>query len=130
MLRRPIEGTPHGPGVVVDLRGVTRDLVWARSIFKRSSMPSCFQLIRDGDAVPLSQVDEEMCRHFDAECHPTCYFEGWHDAIGFFLATGRTFDQIRVIYADDPTLVRIADWLESNFTSRHWYETKSHPRDR
>lgn len=92
-------------------------------------MPSCFQLTRDGAAVPLNQVDEEMCRYFNAACHPTRYFEGWYDTIGFFLATGKTFDQIRVIFADVPSLVKIADWLEASFTPDHWYELKSHPRD-
>lgn len=92
-------------------------------------MPNCFQLMRDGAAVSLSQVDEEMCRHFKAECHSTRYFEGWYDTIGFFLATGKTFDQIRGIYTDVPILIEIAGWLEVNFEPNHWYELKSHPRD-
>lgn len=93
------------------------------------TMPSCFQLMRNGAAVPLNQIDEEMCRHFEVACHPVRYFEGWYDTIGFLLATGKTFDQIRVTYADEPILVKIVDWLKANFESNSWHELKSHPRD-
>ena len=51
-------------------------------------MPRCFQLLRDGVAVALIDVDEEMCRHFGAECHESRWFAGWYDFIGFGLATG------------------------------------------
>ena len=92
-------------------------------------MPNCFQLHRDGAAVSFLIVDEEMCRHFDAACHPTRYFEGWYDTIGYGLAAGDSFDQIRSTYADFPILVRVADWIEANFTPVRWYETRSHPRE-
>jgi hypothetical protein len=67
-------------------------------------MPNCFQLCRDGQAVALQQIDEEMCNHFNAPCDPVRWFRGWYDFIGFDLATGRDFAQIRAIYEADPDL--------------------------
>jgi hypothetical protein len=91
-------------------------------------MPNCFQLLRGGAAVPLSDVDEEMCRHFDAPCDAKHYFEDWYDVIGFDLAGGRSFAEIRATHAEHPVLVQVTDWLEANFTVRSWYELKSHPK--
>lgn len=92
-------------------------------------MPNCFQLLRDGSALPLNQIDEEICRHFNEPCHKTRYYQGWYDTIGFDLAAGQSFDQIRTAYADFPKLVEIANWLEANFTVRHWYERRGYERD-
>lgn len=93
-------------------------------------MPSCFQLLRDGVAVPLVQIDEEMCRHFEAPCHPTRYYESWYDAIGYELAMGRSFEQIRVTLAEYPQLVEIANWLDHQFTVSSWHERKGYEPDR
>ncbi len=97
-------------------------------------MPRCFQLLRDGAAVPLAQIDEEMCRHFGAACDADRYFHGWYDAIGYDLAAGDSFDQIRARYQEalwqeaDPVLAQIAAWLAENFTARSWWESKSHSK--
>jgi polysaccharide deacetylase 2 family uncharacterized protein YibQ len=91
-------------------------------------MPNCFQLLRDGAAVPLADVDAEICLHFDVPCSPTSYYEFWYDAIGYSLAQGRTFDEIRATYADSPRLVEIANWIEARFTVRSWYEQKGFAR--
>lgn len=93
-------------------------------------MPNCFQLLRDGVAVTLATIDEEMCRHFGAQCDPVRYYEAWYDAIGWELAMGRSFDQIRVTLAEYPQLVEIATWLEQNFTSNAWHERKGYERNR
>ena len=91
-------------------------------------MPNCFQLLRNGNAVPLNTIDEEMCRHFGAPCHEKHYFEGWYDFIGYELARGQSFAEIRLTYANSPILVQIVDWLEANFQVNAWYELRSHPR--
>ena len=91
-------------------------------------MPNCFQLLRDGVAIPLAAVDEEMCRHFEAPCHPTRYYESWYDTIGYGLAQGRSFDEIRSTYADIPRLVEVATWIETHFTVRAWHERKGYER--
>jgi hypothetical protein len=88
-------------------------------------MPNCFQLLRDGKAVPLSTVDEELCKHFGAECHPIRYYEAWYDCVGYGLASGHSFDKIRDTYADLPKIVEIANWIEAHFEVRSWYEPKT-----
>jgi hypothetical protein len=50
--------------------------------------------LRDGKAIPLSSIDEEMCRHFDVSPDPGCYFSLWYDVIGYRLATGNSWDEI------------------------------------
>ena len=76
--------------------------------------------------MPLIQIDEEMCRRFDQPCHSRWWFMSWYDIIGFELARGRSFDEVRRYlaesYADTPLIVEIANWLEANFSVRHWVE--------
>jgi len=95
-------------------------------------MPNCFRLIRAGEAVLLQQVDEEMCRHFGEPCHPKLWFRSWYDCIGFDLAMGRSFAEVKEIYAGpawvDSGLLPVAEWLEANFTVEAWYEMSSRPR--
>lgn len=92
-------------------------------------MPNCFQLTRDGQAVGLVQIDEEMCRHFGEPCHPERWFRAWYDCIGFDLAAGKSFAEVRAIYAApawaDSGLLPVAEWLEAHFTPRSWYERRS-----
>lgn len=92
-------------------------------------MPNCFQLLRDGVAVPLAQIDDEMCKHFDVEPHPARYYGSWYDAIGWELAHGRPFDQIKVTFAQYPQLVEICDWLAQHFTASSWHERKDYERN-
>ena len=94
-------------------------------------MPNCFQLLRGDVAVPLSEIDEEMCRHFGEPCDSNRYFREWHDLIGYDLAMGRSFEQIEATYAGpkwaDSGLLPIAQWLRANFTPRSWYERRTSP---
>ena len=92
-------------------------------------MPSCFQLLRAGIAIPLQEIDEEMCRHFKKPIHEACYYEDWYDTIGHGLAAEWSFDQIRSTYSAFPRLVEVANWIEANFTVRCWYERKGYERD-
>ena len=90
-------------------------------------MPNCFQLLRDGVAVPLATIDEEMCLHFGVECHRSRYFNSWFDIIGYDLAKGLTFNEIKTSlasasYDNLSTLVQIAEWLEARFTANAWAE--------
>jgi hypothetical protein len=93
------------------------------------NMPNCFQLLRDGAAVPLNEIDAEMCRHFNVPCHSTLYYEAWYDTVGHDLAAGQSFDQIRSTYADFPRLVEVASWIEKHFTVRSWYERKGYEKN-
>jgi hypothetical protein len=96
-------------------------------------MPQCFQLLRDGEAVPLASIDEEMCRHFVVTCDTVRYFSSWYDVIGFELSMGRSWSEIRDFldkyYTDLPILQQISDWLQANFEVRSWYEPRGHPQD-
>ena len=88
-------------------------------------MPNCFQLLRNGEAVSLTEIDKEMCLYFEEPCDPDRYFREWYNCIGFDLAMGRSFEEIRTIYAGaewmDAGLLPIAEWLAANFTPRSWY---------
>lgn len=104
-------------------------------------MPNCFQLTRKSNPsagpVPLVEIDEELCRHFNSPCHPTQWFCFWYDIIGPALACGRTFAELRERFQTDrdavlnPTdhemqtqLALIVDYLDTHFTSDAWYAPK------
>ena len=82
-------------------------------------MPNCFQLLRNGTPVNLVDVDKEMCKAFGAECDPDKWYRSWYNIIGFGLALGRTWDDLREI---DPEDVDVVDWLEANYTVKAWAE--------
>ena len=105
-------------------------------------MPNCFSLTRksnlEAGPVVLQKVDEEMCAYFGQEVHPKYWYCGWYDAIGFSLAMGKNWQQIRVdlsIYVAEDILkkkwdlmfwdrrrIEITNWLEENFTYDAWAE--------
>jgi hypothetical protein len=96
-------------------------------------MPNCFQLIRNGEAVPLLTIDAEMCRHFEEPCDPDRYFREWYGCIGYDLARGRSFEEIKAIYAApeyaESGLLPVAEWLDANFAPQSWYEPSSRSRN-
>ncbi len=105
-------------------------------------MPNCFQLTRksapEKGPVKFTEIDDEMCKHFKADPHPTLYHAAWYDIFGLALAMGQTFESKRVFFRDKIVQckdkpeeiqmwihwIEIADWLEANFTPNAWYETK------
>ena len=96
-------------------------------------MPNCFKLIRNGEAVPLVKIDEEMCLHFQEPCNEDRYFREWYGCIGYDLAMGHSFEKIKATYAAPEYaefgLLAVAEWLEANFTPQSWYESSSRSRD-
>jgi hypothetical protein len=101
-------------------------------------MPACFQLFPKNDptkAAALSQVDDAMCAHFQVEPDPVRYYHWWFDSIGYRLATGKTFDEIRkeyVSYREEDRLaqrdesvharlIEIVDWLDENYSPNSFY---------
>ena len=62
-------------------------------------MPACFQLYDKSKSsegpVVLDKIDDEMCAHFGVSPDPIKYLNRWVDSIGFRLAIGKTFAQIR-----------------------------------
>lgn len=107
-------------------------------------MPNCFQLTRKGETKPvvLQALDEELCKHFQAECHPKWWYNAWYDCIGFMLATGKTFDQIEVLLNGwiaeaihkgshnlaeaDRRMREINSYLREHYTSDAWAEIGRH----
>ena len=104
-------------------------------------MPVCFQLYRkEAEAagpVILQKVDEELCAHFNAPCDEKKWLWDWYNGVGFSLACGKTFDEIRVQinkYAEedaakgdeemfelDANLLKLVDYLEEHFTTNSFY---------
>ena len=97
-------------------------------------MANCFTLTRKGESKPasLQAIDDEMRVEFGEEPDAERWLWGWYDTIGFALALGRDWDQIRGKYTQDhyasdggefaQNTVRVIDWLEANFTANAWVE--------
>ena len=94
-------------------------------------MSNCFQLRSkvSGESRKLTEIDEELCHHFGAPVHPTRWYEGWYDYIGFCLACGKSFEQIAEIFKDDAALVAITEYLAKHYTAEAWAEIGASVRD-
>jgi hypothetical protein len=91
-------------------------------------MPACFQLYRKADGenaepVAFQTIDEEMCAHFNVPCDPVKYLHGWYDNIGFSLAIGKNWDQMREIFKT-PGTHAIIDFLEARYTPSAFWQPK------
>jgi hypothetical protein len=103
-------------------------------------MPNCFALIRKSEPqagrVEFAKIDEEMRKHFKIEPDSDKYLLGWYRWVGFALACGKTFTQLKEqmfkqLPEGDPSetdtdrlAIKIVDWLDANFTSDAWYQHK------
>ena len=100
-------------------------------------MPNCFSLSRkskrEEGPVKLSLIDDEICHHFNVVPDAIEYYAYWYDIIGFKLAMGKTFDEIKKDLAerivekpewnDEYTrLIEITNWLDENFVANAWAE--------
>jgi len=89
-------------------------------------MPNCFTLTRKSDPaagpVKLTLIDEELCAHLGVEVHPSNWCFGWYDIVGFALAMGKSFAEIREFCEDYEDLHPIIDYLDANFTTNAWAE--------
>lgn len=104
-------------------------------------MPACFQLYdkkKPGEGpVVLNRIDERMCEHFEQPCDPVKYLNGWFDSIGFRIAIGKTWAQIKEEFekyveeekarGDEDqaswyeNLLLILSWLEENYETNSFY---------
>jgi hypothetical protein len=106
-------------------------------------MPNTLALYPKGSKEPHSfvRIDESMCEHFGHKPHPTRYLCAWVDSIAFFLAIGKSWDDIRGLYTRDLERARtdpemdgdedfcsstlaILEWLEANYSFSAGYEMK------
>ncbi len=87
-------------------------------------MPHCFQLINreTGKADSFVEIDETICKYMDWPIDGDKFAFGWYDVIGLGLALGKSFDEIRRYYTDEPELLKIIDWLDQRYTSDAWYQ--------
>ena len=112
-------------------------------------MAAHFNLTRksapDAGPVNLYDLDAEICALIGEPVHPSRYCIGWFDSIGYWLAVGKTWDEIRTMHAERAACLLPADglwnpeavaahhafydrlekvraWLEENFIPEHWYK--------
>ena len=98
-------------------------------------MPNCFTLTRKGENAPasLQTIDDLMRVAFGEEPDPKRWLWGWYDVVGFGLALGRDWTQLREQYAEDPAesertntfhrqMLTVIDWLDEHYTTDAWAE--------
>ena len=98
-------------------------------------MPNCFTLTREGESKPasLQAIDDEMRIAFGEEPDEERWLWGWYDTIGYGLAMGRTWEQLREQFAEDPAesertnmfrrrMLAVIDWLDEHYTPNAWAE--------
>ena len=98
-------------------------------------MPNCFTLTRKGESKPanLQEIDDEMRQAFCEEPDEVRWLWGWYDTIGFGLAMGRTWEQLREQFAEDPAesertnmfrrrMLAVIYWLETHYVFNAWTE--------
>jgi hypothetical protein len=95
-------------------------------------MPNCFQLTRKGDSSPakLQDIDRAICQNLDIPFSEDKWAANWYANIGLFLALGKSFNDIIDLCwdingyeAEHANLtLRIAAYLNDNYTSDAWYQ--------
>ena len=85
-------------------------------------MAACFSLTKRGETTPASlvSVDEAICAHVGRQPDPQKYVWDWFDYVGFPLAVGRSWADIREQCEDFPELLQIIDFLEANYLPNAW----------
>lgn len=91
-----------------------------------------FQLrdIETQEAVSMSKIDERICKEvLNTEPHERLYggsVFNWFDTIGFRLASGDTYEEVKEYYnremwaEEKPIIDKIVDFLALNYTSHSW----------
>ena len=89
-------------------------------------MPNCFSLTRkaasEAGFVRFDIIDNELCAALGVVSDEVQYYLGWYDSIGLMLAIGKSFADMRVIWAGDTEILKVVDWLDEHFTSDAWYQ--------
>lgn len=95
-------------------------------------MPNCFTLTKKGESKPSEfiTIDVEICEHLGVPCDDIEWYLAWYDIIGFRLATGQTFDDIKIYFngrleegSDSASeYLRIVEFLSENYTANAWVE--------
>ena len=98
-------------------------------------MPDCFSLTRKGESEPasLTEIDDLLRIEFGEEPDEKRWLWGWYDTIGYGLALGRDWTQLREQFAEDPdesertNMLRrrrlaIINWLDEHYVPNSWAE--------
>lgn len=94
-------------------------------------MPNCFSLTRKSEPekgpVKLTQIDLEVASFMSVPCHDKYWCYNWYNVIGFGLAMGKTFADLREKEIKEPdeyseNMIKIIDFLDANFTADAWVE--------
>ncbi len=89
-------------------------------------MAAYLKLVRKSDGVvfqgnKLVELDELIAEAMGEKPDPVNWFCGWMDSIGFLLALGKSFADLKQSYKDSPMGLRISEWLEANFDNQSYY---------
>lgn len=99
-------------------------------------MPACFTLTKIGENFPTSliAVDNAICEHLGVTPSPKYYYHGWYDSIGFRLAIGKTFAEIRNDFRNGMSkpegehyyglMLKILEYLIANYEPNAWHSAK------
>ena len=98
-------------------------------------MANCFTLTPKGESKPasLQAIDDLMRIEFGEEPDADRWLWGWYDTLGPALAMGRTWEQLRERFAEDPAesertnmfrrrMLVVIDWLDEHYTTNAWAE--------
>ena len=85
-------------------------------------MPACFTLTRKGKTQPmkLGAIDDFICKSLNEDPDPVQWCHNWVNTLGFSIAVGHSFAQMRHIWGHNESLIEIIDILEEHFTSGFW----------
>jgi hypothetical protein len=101
-------------------------------------MPNCFQLFLKGSSEPVSlnKIDEELCQLLGKPVHFKQYVVMWYDVIGWTIAVNgyalgskelreKVEEYDKLMDEDQGALIKCLDYLEENYTSTAFYQSKS-----
>ena len=89
-------------------------------------MPICFQLENkiSGEVETLQKIDDRVWREFAGkEPSKSHWFLNWKNTIGFLLACGKSFEEIKE-GCEDETQWNLLTWLEERYKPVCWYSPK------
>ena len=85
-------------------------------------MPNCAQILKDGKAQSLIELDETICRDvLDCEVNPDTYHPAFWFGVVSMVAMGKSLEQISTNEELSDEARTIAKWLMDNdYTTEAW----------
>jgi hypothetical protein len=99
----------------------------------------CYSYTPKGGTEPefLNVVDEKIAEHLGVPVHKTQWVENWDNVVSMFVASGYTLPEVRNVIVEWQSqdefkteedqqhlanLIRICDFLDSNYVAQAWRE--------